>query len=202
MLPVITVDRADDAVRVGEALLAGELECAEITFRTHTAPAAILAVATRFPDMLVGAGTVLTLEQADRAVGAGARFVVSPGYDDEVVGWCQSHHIPVIPGVMTPTEVSRAVRQGVDWVKFFPAESAGGVGAVASLSGVFQDLAFVPTGGVDASNLADYLRLPSVAACGGSWMVSRRMIADGDFGSIERSTREAVAIVRSIRGAT
>ncbi len=200
VLPVVTVDRPDDAVRVGEALLAGGLPCAEITFRTDAAPAAITAIGSRYPELMVGAGTVLTVEQAHRAAEAGARFVVSPGYDEDVVAWCRSHGLPVLPGVMTPTEISRAQRAGIDWVKFFPAEPAGGVAALTALSAVFGTLMFVPTGGVDASNLADYLRLASVAACGGSWLVSQRLIADGDYRSMERLTAEAVAIVRDVRG--
>lgn len=201
VLPVVTVDHADEAVRVGEALSAGGLACAEITFRTDAAPAAIAAIADRFPHLLVGAGTVLAAEQAERAVEAGARFVVSPGYDDEVVEWCRSHHVPVLPGVMTPTEVSRAQRHGVEWMKFFPAGPVGGIATLTALSAVFGDVVFVPTGGIDASNLADYLRLASVAACGGSWLVSRRLIADGDYAGMERMITEAVAIVRTVRGA-
>jgi len=199
VLPVVTVDRPDDAARVGEALLAGGLSCAEITFRADAAPAAISAMSSRYPEMLVGAGTVLTVEQAHRAAEAGARFVVSPGYDDDVVDWCRSHAVPVLPGVMTPTEVSRAQRADIDWVKFFPAEPAGGMTTLTALSGVFGNVVFVPTGGIDASNLADYLRLPAVAACGGSWLVSRQLIAGGDFRLIERLTAEAVGIVRGVR---
>jgi 2-dehydro-3-deoxyphosphogluconate aldolase / (4S)-4-hydroxy-2-oxoglutarate aldolase len=201
VLPVVTVDSADDAVRVGEALMAGELACAEVTFRTDAAPAAISAIVNRYPGMLVGAGTVLTVEQARQAAGAGASFVVSPGFDDDVVEWCLSHDIPVIPGVVTPTEISRAWRQGVEWMKFFPAEPAGGIATLKSLSAVFGSVVFVPTGGVDASNLADYLRLKSVAACGGSWLVSQQLIAEGDFESMKRLISEAVAIVGSVRGA-
>lgn len=200
VVPVVTVDRPEDAARVGEALLAGGLPCAEITFRTDAAPAAISTIGIRYPELLVGAGTVLSVEQAHRAAEAGARFVVSPGYDDDVVAWCRSHGVPVLPGVMTPTEVSRALRAEIHWVKFFPSEPAGGIATLTALSGVFSDVVFVPTGGIDDSNLADYLRLPAVAACGGTWLVSRRLIGDGDFARIERLTAEAVAIVHRVRG--
>jgi 2-dehydro-3-deoxyphosphogluconate aldolase/(4S)-4-hydroxy-2-oxoglutarate aldolase len=199
VLPVVTLDRAEDAVPVGRALLAGGLACIEITFRTDAASHAIASLSNRLPEMLVGAGTVLTVEQAQVAFDAGSRFVVSPGYDDDVVEWCLRRGIPVLPGVMTPTEITRALRHGLDLVKFFPAEAAGGAAAVAALGATFPAVRFVPTGGIDPENLERYLRLPMVAACGGSWITDRRLIAERDFDRIRRLTEEAVAVVAHVR---
>ncbi len=202
LIPVVTFDRAADAESLGDALMAGGLPCAEVTFRTDAAPSAIETLAGRFPDMLVGAGTVLTVDQARTAVSVGSSFVVSPGFDEAVVDWCVEHETPVIPGVMTPTEVMRALTKGVHLLKFFPAEAAGGVRSLQAMTGVFPDVEFVPTGGIGTEQLADYLRLPTVAACGGSWMASRQLIARGEFDQIERMTATAVAVVRSVRAAT
>jgi 2-dehydro-3-deoxyphosphogluconate aldolase/(4S)-4-hydroxy-2-oxoglutarate aldolase len=199
LVPVVVIETPDDAEPLGEALGAGGLPCAEITFRTPAASATIERLNHTFPDMLVGAGTVLNLQQAEAAATAGARFVVSPGFDDAVVDWCLSHDVPVVPGVMTPSEVTRAVNTGLEVLKFFPAEAAGGAKTLQSLGGVFPGIRFMPTGGIDAANLADYLRLPMVAACGGSWLAPRPLIANGDFAEIRRRTKEAVSIVRTVR---
>jgi len=199
VLPVVTLDHAEDALRVGEALLRGGLPCAEVTFRTDAGLAALAALADHLPELSVGAGTVLTVDQARRATEAGGRFVVSPGFDDDVVAWCRDHHIPTLPGVMTPTEVTRAVRSGLSWVKFFPAGAAGGPTTLEALSAPFPDVHFVPTGGIGPANLTAYLRVPAVAACGGSWLVGRSLVAGGDFAQIERLAAEAVAIVRRAR---
>ena len=200
VVPVAVIDDAARAVPLGEALLAGGLPCAEITFRTDAAPGAIAALVQAFPEMAVGAGTVLTVDQAGAAVAAGARFVVSPHYDESVVEWCLARDVLVIPGAMTPTEVARAADHGVRLVKFFPAEPAGGVAALKAMAAVFPDIEFFPTGGINAANLGDYLRLPMVAACGGSWVAPRRLVAAGDFATIESLVAEAAGIVRSVRG--
>ena len=176
------------------------MPCAEITFRTDAAADAISALAGAFPEMLVGAGTVLNVAQAEAAVAAGGRFVVSPGLDDSVVDWCLANDVPVVPGVMTPTEITQATSHGLRLLKFFPAEAAGGIAVLRAVSAAFPGIEFVPTGGVGAANLAEYLRLPMVAACGGSWLAPRRLIASGDFDEIERLVAETVAIVRSVRG--
>jgi 2-dehydro-3-deoxyphosphogluconate aldolase/(4S)-4-hydroxy-2-oxoglutarate aldolase len=199
LVPVVVIDSPDRAEPLGEALVAGGLPCAEVTFRTPAAAAVIERLTRTYPDMLVGAGTILTVEQAQAAVAAGGSFVVSPGFDEAVVDWCLAHEVPVVPGVMTPSEITRAVNMGLDVVKFFPAEPAGGVRALQAFGGVFPNVRFMPTGGIGAANLADYLQLPMVAACGGSWVAPGPLIAKGDFGEITRRTRDAVAIVRGVR---
>lgn len=198
LVPVVVMDDADDAPALGQALLAGGLPCAEITFRTTAAADAIRLLTAECPKMLVGAGTVLTVAQAETAVAAGARFIVTPGFDALVVDWCLAHEVPVIPGVMTPTEINMALNKGLNLLKFFPAEAAGGVKALQAIGGPYRDVKFMPTGGITAVNLPDYLRLPLVHACGGSWMVAPTLINGGQFDQITRLTAEAVAIVRQI----
>ncbi len=199
-MPVVTIDRSDNAIPVAEALLSGGLPCIEITFRTDAAPTAIAAVGSDLPDMLVAAGTVLTLDQARAARDAGARLVVSPGYDSDLVEWCLTQKMPVVPGVMTPTEITRALRHGLELVKFFPAEAAGGAAALEVVGAAFPGISFFPTGGIGPDNLERYLRLPMVSACGGSWPASRRLIIDRDFGRIEQLAAQAAGIVRKARG--
>ncbi len=181
LVPVIKIDRVEDAVPLAEALAGGGLPVAEITFRTAAARDAIRDIATRLPNMLVGAGTVMTLEQAEQAVDAGARFVVSPGFDPAIVDWCLARDIAVTPGAATPTEVMMARAKGLKVLKFFPAEELGGVRMLKAFSGPFGGLKFVPTGGISAANAGDYLRLPNVLAVGGSWMASAALIAAGRF---------------------
>jgi 2-dehydro-3-deoxyphosphogluconate aldolase / (4S)-4-hydroxy-2-oxoglutarate aldolase len=199
VLPVVVIDRPEDAPNLGAALLAGGLPCAEVTFRTPAAGAAIRSLAFAHPEVLVGAGSVLSVEQAEEAVAAGARFVVSPGLDLAVVDWCIASDVPVVPGVMTPTEVTAALGRGLHLLKFFPAATAGGPAAVHALSGPFPDVEFIPTGGIGPDNLADYLRLPMVAACGATWPVPRALIARGEFDRIEELVAEAVALVAECR---
>ncbi len=200
IVPVVTLDRAGDAEALAATLLAAGLPCAEITFRTDAAAAAIATITSGHPEMLVGAGTILTVTQAISAVDAGAGFVAAPGFDPEVVEWCRSRGVPVIPGVMTPTEVGKAARSGLRLLKFFPAGSAGGVGALGSLGAVYPEIAFMPTGGIEAGNLADYLLLPNVAACGASWVAPRQKIVHGELDEIGKRAAEAVAIVSRVRG--
>jgi len=199
VVPVIAIDRADDAVPLARALLAGGIGCAEITFRTAAAAEAIRRLTGEVREMLAGAGTVLTVQQAEQAALAGAQYIVSPGFDAAVVDWCQEHHVPVLPGVATPTEINMALARGVKILKFFPAEEFGGVRMLKALYGPYPEVRFIPTGGVRAHNLAEYLALPNVAACGGSWMATSRMIAEGQFEEIARLSTEARAIVRQER---
>lgn len=199
IIPVVALDDAASAVPLGQALLEGGLPCAEITFRTAAAAEAIRQIATAHPDILVGAGTVLTVDQAQQALDAGARFVVTPGFDAAVVDWCLAHDMPVTPGVMTPTDINFALSRGLKVLKFFPAEAAGGVKALKAIGGPYVGVRFVPTGGISAENLAAYLSLPMVHACGGSFMVEKKLINDGQFDEVARRSRIAVDIVRATR---
>lgn len=192
IVPVIAIDKAEHAVPLAQALKDGGLPCAEVTFRTAAAEASIGAIAKAHPDMALGAGTVLTKDQVDRAVGAGAKYIVAPGLNPDVVEHCLRRGIPVTPGVATPSDVERALSLGLGVVKFFPAEAAGGVDFLKALSAPYQGLQFIPTGGIDEKNLLSYLRLPSVLACGGSWMVKQDLIANGQFDTIRELTKTAV----------
>jgi 2-dehydro-3-deoxyphosphogluconate aldolase / (4S)-4-hydroxy-2-oxoglutarate aldolase len=193
LLPVVVLDDAAAAGPLADALVAGGLPVAEVTFRTAAAADAVRAVADR-GDVLVGAGTVLTPAQVDAAVAAGARFVVSPGTSRAVVERCAEHGVPAVPGVATATEVQAALELGVSTVKFFPAGTSGGAPAIAALAAPFTGVRFVPTGGVGPANLADYLALPCVAAVGGSWMVPRDRVRGGDFAAVRALTAQAVAL--------
>lgn len=192
IVPVIKIENAADAVPLAKALLEGGLPCAEVTFRTAAAAEAIAAMTKAYPEMLVGAGTVLTPAQVDAAVAAGARFIVSPGLNPEVVKYCQSKNVPIVPGINNPTGIEEALGLGLKTVKFFPAEPSGGVKMIKAMAAPYGDVTFMPTGGVDAKNLCDYLAFPKIIACGGSWMVKPEMIAAGDFEGIKRLVREAV----------
>lgn len=200
LVPVITITRAEDAVPLGRALLAGGIGCAEITFRTTATAEAMRMMAGELDGMLIGAGTVLNVQQAEQAIQAGARFVVSPGFDATIVEWCLERDIPVLPGVATATEILMAQARGVTLLKFFPAEELGGTRMLKALAGPFPDVRFVPTGGIKAATLSEYLALPNVVACGGSWMATSNAIAAGQFDEIARLAREARAIVRHLRG--
>lgn len=195
LVPVVVIDSAADAGLLGAALVAGGLPVAEVTFRTAAAGEAIRALVAR-GDILVGAGTVLTPEQVDQAVAAGASYVVSPGLSRAVVERCRERGVLALPGAVTATEVQAALELGVSTVKFFPAGTSGGAAAVAALAAPFGGVRFVPTGGIGPKNLADYLALPCVAAVGGSWMVPRDRIAAGDFEGIRTLTAEAVALAQ------
>jgi 2-dehydro-3-deoxyphosphogluconate aldolase/(4S)-4-hydroxy-2-oxoglutarate aldolase len=192
LLPVVVLGSASAAAPLADAVLAGGLRCVEVTFRTDAAAEAIRVLAER-PELLVGAGTVLTPAQVDLAVRAGARFVVSPGFGPAVVRHCQDLGVPVFPGVATATEIQMALDAGLDVVKFFPAEQVGGVGMIKALAAPFRSVRFIPTGGVHAGNLASYLALPSVLAVGGSWMVAPDLLAARDWAEVTRLTAAAVA---------
>lgn len=200
IVPVVVLNKADDAEPLAQALVKGGLPCAEVTFRTDAAEESIRRIAKKFPEMFVGAGTVLTTEQADRAVGAGAKFIVSPGLNPKVVEHCLKKGYPITPGIMTPTELEMALGFGLDVVKFFPAENAGGLKMIKAMSAPYTMMKFMPTGGINATNVRDYLASNKILACGGSWMVKGDLINAGDFIQIEKLTREAAVIVKEIRG--
>lgn len=194
IVPVIVVDDAARAPELVAALAAGGIRCAELTLRT---PAGLTAIATvaGTADFVVGAGTVISLADLDRSIDAGAEFIVSPGFDEEIVARAQERGIAVLPGTATASEVQRAAKAGLDTVKFFPADRLGGLPTIAALSAPFVGMGFVPSGGVTAANSLEYLAHPAVPAISGSWMATRAMIAAGDFAGIERLTREAVAAI-------
>src|SRR5664280_2633828 len=196
LVPVVVLDSASDAGPLGAALVAGGLPVAEVTFRTAAAEDAIRTLSDR-GDMIVGAGTVLTVEQVDRAVAAGARFIVSPGLSKAVVERCGEHGVAVLPGAVTATEIQAALELGLTTVKFFPAATSGGIAAITAVSAPFGDVRFVPTGGIGPGNVQDYLRLAAVLAVGGSWMVPRDLIASRDVAGITRLTAAAVELTTS-----
>lgn len=200
VVPVVVLNDAKDAVPLADALVEGGLPCAEVTFRTDAAEESIRLMAEKYPDMLVGAGTVLTIEQVDRAVGAGAKFIVSPGFDPEIVDYCLDKNIPVFPGCITPSEVAQAVKRGLKVVKFFPAEQAGGIAMIKAMAAPYTMVKFMPTGGINAKNLRSYLECDKILCCGGSWMVKGDLIKAGEFDKIREMTKEAVALAAEIRG--
>lgn len=198
LVPVVVLDDAADADALAGALVAGGLPVAEVTFRTAAAQDSIRAMAAR-GDILIGAGTVLTAAQVDKAVAAGASYIVSPGLSRAVVERCAEHGVLALPGAVTATEVTAALDLGLTTVKFFPAGTSGGAAAIKALSAPFGGVQFVPTGGVGPTNLGDYLSIPAVAAVGGSWMVPRDLVKAGDFAGITALTAEAVALAASLR---
>ena len=200
VVPVVVLNDAKDALPLAKALVEGGLACAEVTFRTDAAEESIRLMSEAYPDMLVGAGTVLTIDQVDRAVKAGAKFIVSPGFDPEIVDYCLEKEIPVFPGCITPSEVAQAVKRGLKVVKFFPAEQAGGIAMIKAMAAPYTMVKFMPTGGINTKNLADYLSCDKILCCGGSWMVKGDMIKAGEFDKICAMTKEAVAKVKEIRG--
>lgn len=195
LIPVIKIDDAEKAVPLAKALCDGGLPAAEVTFRTAAAKDAIAKMSAAFPDMLIGAGTVLTTAQVDEAVAAGAKFIVSPGLNPKVVRYCLEKEIPILPGCATPSDMETAIELGLSVVKFFPAEANGGLKSIKAMSAPYTQLRFMPTGGVNEQNLGDYLAFPKIIACGGSFMVSDALISAGDFAAITELTRKAVAIV-------
>ncbi len=192
IVPVVVLNDAKDAAPLAKALCDGGLPCAEVTFRTDAAEESIRIMAEQFPEMLVGAGTVLTTEQVDRAVGAGAKFIVSPGLNPKIVKYCIDKGIPVTPGTSNPSDVEQAIELGLEVVKFFPAEAAGGLNMIKSMAAPYTNMKFMPTGGINAKNINSYLAFPKILACGGSWMVKGDLVAAGEFDKITELTREAV----------
>ena len=199
VVPVVVLNDAKDALPLAEALCEGGLPCAEVTFRTEAAEESIRLMTKEFPEMLVGAGTVLTIEQADCAVDAGAKFIVSPGFDGEIVDHCLEKKIPVFPGCITPSEAAQAVKRGLKIIKFFPAEQFGGIAAIKALAAPYTDIKFMPTGGINVGNLEKYRSYDRIVACGGSWMVKADLVRNGKFDEVKRLTAEAVKLVSEIR---
>ena len=200
IVPVVVLDDAKDAKALGQALVDGGLPCAEVTFRTAAAEESIRIMAKEFPDMLVGAGTVLTIEQAQRAIAAGAKFIVSPGFNPKVVDYCVENGVPITPGIQTPTEIEMALEHGLKVVKFFPAEPAGGLKMIKAVAAPYVDVCFMPTGGINAQNVREYLAYDRIVACGGSWMVKKDLIAAGKFDEVTAMVKEAAQIVKEVRG--
>lgn len=200
VIPVVVLDDAKNAIPTAKALLTGGVNVMEITFRTAAAADSIKAVAENRPEMLVGAGTVVTLDQCKQALECGAKFIVSPGFDPEVVNWCAERNVPITPGCVTPTEIMAAMKLGLNVVKFFPAGVYGGLKAMKALSAPFGGVKFIPTGGVDAKNLKEFLEAPFVHAVGGSWLCPKKEIAAGNFDAVTALCREASEIVKEVRG--
>ena len=198
IVPVIVIDDTADALLLGTALLDGGLPCAEVTFRTPNAADAIARIAGELPTMLVGAGTVLTPQQAARALDAGAKFIVAPGFNPAVVDYCLERAIPVYPGVCTPTEIEMAMGKGLQVLKFFPAEAAGGLAFLKAVAAPYVGIEFMPTGGINLGNLPTYLAFERVVACGGSWMAPTEWIATKQFDRIRAETEKAVRLVREM----
>ena len=195
IIPVVKIEKAEDALPLGRALIDGDLPIAEITFRTSVAEESIKTLSGELPDLLVGAGTVLTIEQVKSAVSAGAKFIVSPGFNPRVVDYCIENSIPVTPGMNNPTQIEMALVRGIEVVKYFPAEASGGLALLKSMSAPYAGIKFIPTGGINQNNLCSYLSNNKVLACGGSWMVKAELISSGNFAEITRLTREAVSTV-------
>lgn len=193
IVPVVKIDNAKDAVPLADALIKGGLPCAEVTFRTAAAEEAIALMTKEFPEMLVGAGTVLTTEQVDKAVNAGAKFIVTPGFNETVVKYCVERNIPITPGCPSTSDIEAALALGLDVVKFFPAENLGGINMIKALAAPYVGVKFMPTGGINAKNINSYLDCDKILACGGSWMVKDTLINEGRFDEIEALTKEAVA---------
>lgn len=200
IIPVVSLPKVEHALPLAESLFEGGLPCAEITFRTAAAADAIELIGKRFPELLLGAGTVLTTEQAQRALDCGAQFIVSPGTNPTTVDYCLAKSATIFPGVCTPTEVEMALAKGVQVLKFFPAEPAGGVSYLKAICAPYRQVQFIPTGGIDTKNITQYLALPQVVACGGSWMVKPELFEAGDFATVKRLTAEAIALIREFRG--
>ena len=199
VVPVVVLDDVKDAVATAKALLAGGVDVMEITFRTAAAADSIKAVAENCPDMLVGAGTVITLEQCKQAVECGAKFIVSPGFDEEVVRWCVERSVPITPGCVTPSEIMAAMKLGLTVVKFFPAGVYGGLSAMKALSGPFGGIKFIPTGGVNSHNIGEFIAAPFIHAVGSSWVCPKADIAAGNFERITELCKQARTAIQEVR---
>ena len=193
IIPVVKMEKAEDALPLGRALIDGDLPIAEITFRTSAAEESIKTLTGGLPNLLVGAGTVLTIQQVKKAVSAGAKFIVSPGFNPRVVDYCLENNIPVTPGINNPTQIEMALERGIEVVKYFPAEASGGLPLLKSMSAPYTGIKFIPTGGINLNNLTSYLSNKKVHACGGSWMVKADLISSGNFDEITRITKEAIS---------
>ncbi|MCP4624760.1 MAG: bifunctional 4-hydroxy-2-oxoglutarate aldolase/2-dehydro-3-deoxy-phosphogluconate aldolase [bacterium] len=201
VVPVVDMQNAEDAMQLADALIEGGLPCAEITFRTAAAVDTMRIMARR-GDILVGAGTVLKIDQVKAAVDVGARFMVAPGFNPKVVEYCVENHITIAPGICTPSGIEAALDFGLEVLKFFPAEAFGGLKTLKAMSGPYKTVKFVPTGGISPDNLFEYLQFPKVLACGGSWIAKSVLISEGKFDEIKNNTREAVGIVKKLKNKT
>ena len=200
IIPVVVINDVKDAEPLAKALCDGGLPCAEVTFRTDAAEESIRIMAEKFPEMLIGAGTVLTTEQVDRAVAAGAKFIVSPGLNPRIVKYCVEKGIVITPGTTNPSDVEQAIENGLEVVKFFPAEPAGGLKMIKAMAAPYVGMKFMPTGGINPNNVRDYLAYDRIIACGGSWMVDGKLVNAGEFDKITELVKEAVQIVKEVRG--
>lgn len=200
IVPVVVLEDAKDAEPLAQALCDGGLPCAEVTFRTAAAEESIKIMSEKFPDMLVGAGTVITTEQVDRATAAGAKFIVSPGLNPSIVKYCADNGILITPGCANPSDIEQAIAYGLEVVKFFPAEQAGGLPYIKAISAPYTGIKFMPTGGINPENVRDYLSYNRILACGGSWMVKGDLVKARNFGKIRELVKEAVGIVKESRG--
>jgi 2-dehydro-3-deoxyphosphogluconate aldolase/(4S)-4-hydroxy-2-oxoglutarate aldolase len=198
IIPVVSIDDAGLAGAMADALVAGGLPIAEITFRTAAAEASIKSLSSH-KDLLVGAGTVLNVDTAKRAADAGAKFIVSPGFNPKVVRWCIDNRVPITPGTATPTDIEMALDHGLSVVKFFPCESIGGLKTLKAIAAPYSMIRFIPTGGITAENLASYLKFAPILACGGSWMVGKELLAERKFDEVTRLSREAIEIANQAR---
>lgn len=196
IIPVVTINNVNDAIPLAKALIEAGLPVIEVTFRTEAAAEAIKLITTTFPNLFVGAGTVLKIEQVKKAVNAGAQFIVTPGFNPKVVDYCVKKSIPIIPGLNTPTLVEWALERGIKVVKFFPADLSGGPKMLKNLAGPYPDMRFMPTGGINNDSLKTYLELPNVIACGGSWIVRKDLISNGKFEEIKKLTEEALSLIK------
>ena len=199
IIPVVVLDRVEDALPLGKALIEGGLPCAEVTFRTAAAEESIRVMSENFPELLVGAGTVQPTEQVDRAVAAGAKFVVSPGLNPRIVKYCVEKGVIIVPGCANPSDIEQALENGLEVVKFFPAELLGGLKMIKALSGPYGNVKFMATGGISASNVREYLACDHIAACGGSWMVNGKLVKEGKFDEITALVKECADIVKEYR---
>ena len=200
IIPVVVINDVKDAEPLAKALCDGGLPCAEVTFRTDAAEESIRIMAEKFPEMLIGAGTVLTTEQVDRAVAAGAKFIVSPGLNPRIVKYCVEKGIVITPGTTNPSDVEQAIENGLEVVKFFPAEPAGGLKMIKAMAAPYVGMKFMPTGGINPNNVREYLAYDRIIACGGSWMVDGKLVNAGEFDKITELVKEAVQIVKEVRG--
>ncbi|WP_305209759.1 bifunctional 4-hydroxy-2-oxoglutarate aldolase/2-dehydro-3-deoxy-phosphogluconate aldolase [Dubosiella newyorkensis] len=199
VVPVVVLEHVQDAAPLAKALEEGGLPVAEVTFRTKAARESISAMKQACPDMLVGAGTILKVSQVDEAINAGAQFIVTPAFDAEITKYCLEHDIPILPGTSTPTDAQAAYKLGVDVVKFFPAEQAGGLAMIKAIAAPYNMMTFMPTGGIGPKNMKDYLAYEKILCVGGSWMVKKEWIEQRDFAKIAEETKKAVALLKEVR---
>ncbi len=198
-IPVIKIDDANQAIPLCDALAKGMIDVAEITFRTEAAEEAIKNVSENLPNVLVGAGTVLNIDLAKKAVNAGAKFIVTPGFNEEVVSYCIENNIPVVPGVATPSDIERALTYGLKYLKFFPAEANGGIKALKAMSAPYGDIKFMPTGGINLNNISEYLSFDKIVACGGTFMIDNEALKNGEYSKITNLAKKSVKAIHNFK---